>query len=169
MTLVEYRKLVEQVMLDVRSGRAGLARAFSNSGEDHARIVLDTMIDNAQSEICVYSERMHTAVFDSARLRAFLDRAPTATIRVVLESDAVGDADCALTPLKDQIDAGRIQVVTMKLGTVRHVAVVDGQHIRLEQDHAARKAVVAFGMPSLAEASLKLFGLFWPIVLDAVG
>lgn len=162
MNLVEYRQLVEQVMLDARSGRAGLGRVFANSGEAHARVVLDTMVDNAQNELCIYSERMHRAVFDADRIRAFLTRSPNALIRVVLEFDAIGQPDCALTSLQDQIDAGRIEVSVKKLAGVAHVAVVDGQHVRLERDHIARTATVAFGHAALAAASMKLFELLFP-------
>jgi hypothetical protein len=159
----EYRALVESVMRDVLLGGDCVPRVFENSGKHHARVVVDTMLDNARSHVFIYSKNMNVSTFDAKRVRSFLGRAPDARIRVIVESKDVYDsAESALRELKDLVGTPQFQVRYLHGDTLNHITIVDSQHVRIEKNHDERTATVGFGQPDLAQSATKIFDALWP-------
>jgi hypothetical protein len=163
MTLPEYTALVEQVMQDALIGGPAVDRVFENSGEPHATVVLGTMLDHAQGQVALYTAEMNSDVWNAGRVRAFLTRAPEATMRVVVDADDVFTSpNSALRDMTDLVRSGRIEIRKRTPGAqLPHVAIVDGRHVRIERNHRDRKAVVGFGNKELGERATNFFDQVW--------
>jgi hypothetical protein len=168
MPIEQYRELVQQLMRDALLGNPSTPLVFPNSGPEHARVVLDTMFANAQTSISVYSEMMHNDGYDPALVRAFLDRAETpssggdAPLRVLVErEDVFKNAASVLSRLKDLVRNSKIEVRVLQDPKWNHLVVVDDRHVRVEQSHPERKAVVAFGQKQLGGLLHARFDQMW--------
>ena len=143
--IAEYRALVSRLMSEVRRG-AG-SRGFQNKGVDHAKIVVDTMIDSAEQSICVYANQLSNQVYSADKIKAFLARRPGGSVTVAIEdARAFSSTKSALVDLKAEIAADRIQVTVAKHPFVnRNVCIVDGIFVRQERNQLTREAAVVFG------------------------
>jgi hypothetical protein len=161
--MTAYRALVEGVMRDVILGSDAAPRVFENTGKEHARIVLDVMLANAQSSIDIYSECMNREAFDPQRIRDFFARCPGGQVRILVErGDVFQSKESALSDLSDLIGHEGFHIQRSSNPSQSHVAIIDGQHVRIEQSHEARRAIVAFGQKELAQAARKIFEVLWP-------
>jgi hypothetical protein len=166
MTLDEYRELVTAVMRDSLTENSG-ARTFENFGLPHARVVLDTMLENAKSGIEVYSNNLNKAAFNMELIMAFLARSAEGQVKILVETpDVFKDPESALFSVKD-LALGRIQVkyTTERAG---HLAIIDHAHVRIETSHEDATANVAFGSRALAQEASVAFYKLWEAAIEAV-
>lgn len=160
-----YKKLVDDVMRDATLGDRNVLRVFENSGEEHARIVIDAMLNSAVEDVGIFGEEALGSVFDADLLRKTAEQPGMRPIRFLLEAKSPFDRPTSALPdLIDLVVAGKIEVrhlSTQPKSRLGHFTVVDGQHVRLERDHPRRKAIVAFGAPELASSAAELFDILW--------
>lgn len=158
----DYRDLVRRVMQDVSSGSRRMARTFANTGAAHARVVLDTMMANAHDRVDIFSRELGNAVWDPAWFGTMGDRAPDVRLRVLVDNDGRLDESHSAIPAVMRA-GGRIEVRRCQSmpKTPAHFTVVDGRHVRLERDHATKKAVVAFGVEDVGTTASETFETLW--------
>ncbi len=157
--LVEYRDLVERVMRDAVLGDT--TTVFSNSGTDHAKIVLRTMLERAQDTVVISGQMMHGSVYEPDWIRDFLKRTGH-PIRILVERDDVFRAsDSALSMLTD-VPESMLEVRLVDPQVLEnHVAITDGMHVRLETSPSDRSAIVSFGDKKLAQQFLAAIDAAW--------
>ena len=162
LNLEEYRALVEQLMRDAKRGAHDGDRVFPNEGVATARIVIDTMLDNAENHVDAYAGKFSRDVYDSDRIKRFLQRVPDGTVCALVDSpSALHDEGSALADLHEFIKSGRIELYeTAPQYRGSHVCVVDSSYVRVEQDQTHRKARVSFSKDSaLTPKAIALFAL----------
>jgi hypothetical protein len=142
----------------------GRPSAFENRGTPHARAVLSTMIDNADSSVCIFARRLRSDVHDADRIKAFISRHPDKIVRIVVEEpNPLHDPDSALAKLQDEVASGKIELKVLDHRRVPdhldrdNICIVDGLHVRRERDQEARKANVFFADPCVAEKETSRF------------
>lgn len=157
-----YTKLVREIMRDALGGDRRVSRIFANSGAEHARVVISTMLDAATSSVSIYGEEAALGVFDAELLRAVAQK-PGVSIRFLMErADAYEQPTSALHFLKDLANSGAVQARhAASADPVGHFTVVDKKHLRLESDHESRKAIVAFGEDTLGSRADEVFQVMW--------
>ncbi|HEX4302812.1 MAG TPA: hypothetical protein VHZ78_08460 [Rhizomicrobium sp.] len=159
--LVEYRALVARMMQEALRDRQ--RRVLLNKGTDHAKVVIDNMLENARGDVSVFARKLTISVFDPQVIRTLLERLPSANVRVVVsEADALSAPDSALSQLGDVIATGRIKVATnLAAHESNNVCVVDKLFTRLEKNPVTREATVVFGDPDYAQSALNYFERIW--------
>jgi hypothetical protein len=158
----EYRSLVNQVMRDAKAGAHDGNHVFPNEGTANARIVIDTMLDNAETHVDAYAEKLGRDVYDPDHIKRFLASVPSGTVCALVDSPtALEDGNSALSELHELVKSGRIEVYeTDPQYRCSHICVVDSRYVRFEQDHSHRRAGVSFSKESaVTSEAIALFGV----------
>jgi hypothetical protein len=161
MCLPDYKELVHRLMTAaLQNGAEGVP--FKNLGTDHAKIVIEEMITNANSTIDIFATKLCAEVFDHKQFRDFCRRVPNGKIRIITEeADAITNQASALYFMSDLVDR-RIQWKVRSPGPQKQkVTIVDSRHARVETYAIARSAQVVFGPNALVESAKKLFDSLW--------
>ncbi len=158
-----YRALVRRVMQDAISGEAGSDRVFSNSGAEHAKIVLETMLENAHEHVDIFSHQLGRSVWQPHWFNNLLHRSPDIRIRILVDADGeISGPTSALSSLWHTNQSNNFIVHRCNhAASGPHVTIVDDQHVRLERDHELMQAAVAFGASDLGQAASRMFENLW--------
>lgn len=156
--LRQYQARVEEAMAHALSSHE--PEIFENEGPEHARIVLDTMLNNAHDTLDVVAGSMDHCAWSVQQLRRFLDQSPRSRARVLLTADVNNLPETSV--LRDIKHHHRVDIRPLPLNIGRHFAIVDGQHVRLEYNLATRAASVTFADPGgVGRAVSSLFDRLW--------
>ncbi len=157
--LRRYQSQVEEAMS--RALATGKPEVFENEGPEHARIVLDTMLEHAKSSLDVVASSMDKRVWSQVQLQRLVERISNGHIRVMLPkfSDRVPE-NSALYGL---VPHPQIEVRRLPLDMDAHFAVVDQSHVRFEFDCATRTASVSFGNPDSGLTLTNVFERLWKL------
>jgi hypothetical protein len=137
---------------------------FENEGPDHARIVLDVMMESSSRHLDILAGRMDTC-WSADKLRAFLDRSDSET-RIILDDCEVGSVPDASVLSKLQKHP-RLTIRWLPNPFDHHFCVADGRHVRVEYDRETRKASITFGDPqSSGQRVCRLFNSLWMIAVS---
>lgn len=156
-------RLYKESVVDAmrRSLETGATEVFENKGPDHARIVLQVMLDSAESSVDLVADCMDAEVWPADQLHGFLNRCPTAVVRAVLTCDATLPERSLARMLADQ---SRVTVRHFPVQVAKHFCVVDERHVRLEYDKDTREASVTFSDPrGIGAKASSLFEKLWEV------
>lgn len=155
-----YREAVLAAMAD----SAAKPVVFENEGPDHAKIVLDVMMESSGHHLDIVAGRMDTC-WSADKLRAFLDRSDEET-RVILDDCPIGSVPetSALSKLRDH---PRVAIRWLPSPFDYHFSVADSRDIRVEYDREARKASITFGDEGGAGLRVtRLFNSLWAVAVS---
>jgi hypothetical protein len=145
----EFTVVVRRLMKEAK--RDHIACSFDNLGPAHARVVVNTMIENAERSVCIFARELSREVYDASVLKEFLARCSQGVVRIVVENRAAtNSATSALPDLQAEINQGRIYLHTLDCSDgVDHdgenLCIVDNLHVRFEENQTSREATVFFG------------------------
>src|ERR1700752_240741 len=159
--LTAYRDFVADAL--VRSLDLPEGVIFGNSTAEHARVVMDTIIDNARNELKLMARALSSEVHDPYHLQKALQNSKDLGVQVIVEvADPFTCGNSALSALTNDVDARtRIEVRQLKQPSVTHLAVADGTLARIEQDQTERRAIIVFNNEELAGQALRRFNEIW--------
>lgn len=134
---------------------------FENTGPDHARIVLDVLLDSGSRSVDVIAGRMDKSVWSSDAIVNFLSRNPDAQMRVLLdETSGAGIPQCSV--LKEVRSNARIKIRWYPSKLARHLCVVDKAHVRVEANRLTREASITLGDPEgVGKRASEVFEVLW--------
>lgn len=132
--LLRFRRIVEDLARD-KTGEI-----YANTGEQHAKIVVEKLLNSAQKTAVVYSGCLDAKVHDLGLYEALVDRIGAENVRVVVSGEP-GELNHELISFLQ----GRNAEVRKfeEIGT--HLIVVDGAAFRVEDNLKDMKALFAFG------------------------
>lgn len=134
---------------------------FENSGPDHARIVLDVMLENASQSVDVITSRMHESVWSEQSVKGFLSRNPEGRIRVLLDDAPLGQIPKG-SLLHGILHERQVDARWLSIPLSNHACVTDGSHVRLEYDKQTREASITFGDPNgVGGRVVEIFETLW--------
>lgn len=152
---VEIGVYAERVELLARNATAG---RFTNSGPDHARIVMSNLLKNAQSSVKIFTgnvDDFYSSEQVIASTKAFLDRQPSNQIEVMFRSHAYKTKAESSEFLK-AIPVERLALSVAQDARMsshffeRDFAVADLRAFRYEHDDEKVLAIVNFNEPDVA-------------------
>jgi hypothetical protein len=161
--LYTYKDMVDDAMR--RSRETGKPVVFENEGPGHARIVIDSMLENSAKTLAVVAGQLDNAVWSARSIANFLTAHPEATVQVILD-ECNGDrvpANSALLGLSPT-DQSRVQIRRLPWQLEGHFFVADEQHVRLEYNKQTQEASITFGDPTGAgKSASELFSAIWQL------
>jgi hypothetical protein len=156
MEIDRYKDVVDRLAAEKKDSR------FTNKGPNHARVVVAAMLNNATSNVKLFTGTLPSSFYTSEEvLEAFKTFLAKGSV-TVLAADTCDDV--ALQKLKE-VAAGKpitFFSLTEKIEKMPpHFMVADGQAFTLEMDDAKAEAVVNFNEPKIAAT---LSGIFDSLV-----
>jgi hypothetical protein len=148
MDINEYKKVIQEVMAEARGDLERKRRVVSNRGPQHARVVLQTMFENADSRARVNCGKMSSDVFDLELVSKFLNKNGSHLTVIIDSEDVMTSKDSILSTLISRAPShlGKLDVYVRAESDkrFRHFTVMDGRDLRVETDHSDRIADVYF-------------------------
>lgn len=145
-----YRETVEKLAANATNQR------ITNSGPEHAEIVLESMLRNAKSVVRLYSGSLRDVYKRQSLIEAaqgFLS-SPDSNLKILLEKETEQDGQAFLAALPK----GRVAIkIAKKKVSPNHFSVADDRAYRIELDDSAVQALVNFNEPDIAVVLSNMF------------
>lgn len=170
MNIERYRETVNEL------ARAKSDSLFSNKGTDHALVVIEALLSNAEHCVNIFSGSLKEDFYGNPKIREALEKflsEPARQMSILTEnepSEKIIDAIKSLAT-EDQVSIYRINEAKSK-GRIKrmpgHFITADNQAYRFETSDESREAVVNFNDPEIATNLNKLFYLYTNKLSDQV-
>ena len=162
MAELNYKEFVAGQLVRSRDEPNGVI--FKNSTPEHARIAMDAIIGNTRKDLKLMARALHRDVHDPYHLLKALKSSPELMVEVIVEvDDPFAIPESALSALSSEPSVReRISVRQLQQPTLVHLAVGDKVLARIEEDQAARRAIIVFNNKEIAGAAASRFSEIWP-------
>lgn len=151
MDILVFARTVDQLARD-RKGEL-----YANSGPSHARVVVEKLLDEAESCVDIYAGGLNGKVHDLKTYERLIDRIGADKIRVVLTQEE--DSDGVNRDLLEFLKQEKVQIRRFR-EVGYHLIVVDGKSFRVEEELETMKALFSFG-GELPKKFQETFNTIW--------